>query len=748
VEPSHFDRGLHGWVERAFSRWAILLVRGSRWWWWGVGLLSAILLTGVPRLQMDVRLNAFLIEDDPDYLAFQALRQRFDNDELLLVVVAPPAGMSLLDPAMMDGLRAVHDGATRIDSVAWVSSLARARRLQVGTQTLSWEPWLPVDATAADAAAILREEALRGRLVGRDRRTLILRLGIENSDSLTLVPDLRELLRVHMPAGSHWWMVGTPVVKEALRASLRVDGARVGPAAAVVCFFVLALALRSLRHALITVGVAVLATLWTLGLMGWVGAPLTIVSVIVPTLILVIGLTDGIHLVTDAGHRGVIHSLKRVGPACLWTSVTTIAGFLGLTFMGVPALRDTGTWTALGIAIALIHGVVTLPLLLRKFPYHPGVELEKAGRPGWWGHRTARPTVAVALLAFVACVPGIQRLHSETDLVRYFATDDPLRVGYRQAEAALGGSTPLSLLVERRDGGVMIDEGPLAVMERLRTACLGHPLVLSVDALPSLLHELQGEEPDSRAPITRETAAQLLLLAELAGASGPANVLLSSDQEVARLLLFLPELSSRRMVEVADWLRRTATEVAGQEYRVSLAGNALHQANTMNAIDYGLPRGMAVALLLIAILFRSLLGSWGWSTIALLPNMLPIVGVLGTMGWVRCPLDLSTAMTGSVALGLAVDDTIHMALGYRHHRQRRMGVEEAMAVTLATSGRALRLTTVVLMAGFGLLGLSSFAPTRRFGLLTCLTLALALAADLVLLPALIRLWEGRRRPTS
>jgi hypothetical protein len=130
---------------------------------------------------------------------------------------------------------------------------------------------------------------------------------------------------------------------------------------------------------------------------------------------------------------------------------------------------------------------------------------------------------------------------------------------------------------------------------------------------------------------------------------------------------------------------------------------------------------------------------------ALLPNLLPVVGVLGTMGWLRIPLDLSTAMTGSVALGLAVDDTIHMALGYRHHRERRLGIEDAMAATLATSGRALWLTTSVLMAGFGLLVLSSFAPTRRFGLLTCLTLALALAADLVVLPALIRLWEGRRR---
>ncbi|MGD2063550.1 MAG: MMPL family transporter [Nitrospirota bacterium] len=731
-------------MERAFSRWTIVLMRRPGRWWLLVGLLSALLLAGLPRLQMDVRLNAFLVEDDPDFLAFQALRQRFDNDELLLVVVTPPVGMPLLDPLMVDGLRAVHDEAVGFESVVWASSLARARRLQVGPQTLTWEPWLPPGASAASATAALQEQALRGRLIGRDGRSLILRLGLENSDSIDLVPNLNASLHAHMPPGSRWWMVGTPVLKEALRDSLRVDGLRLGPAAAAVCFVLLALALRSLRHALITVAASLLATLWTLGLMGWTGAPLTIVSVIVPTLILVIGLTDGLHLVTAAGHGGVVHALKRVGPACVWTSVTTIAGFLGISFMGVPALRDTGIWTAVGISMAFFHAVVTLPLLLRRFPYRPGVELEKVGRTGWWGAHTARPTVAVALLGFAALVPGIQRIQSETDLVRYFAVDDPLRVGYRQAETALGGSMPLNLLVERRDGGSMIDAGSLLVVERLRTACLDHPLVLSVDALPGLLHELQGEAPDSSTTIDRDEAAQLLLLAELAGAGGPANALLSGDRQVARLLLLLPELSSRRMVEVANWLRRTAKEVAGADYQVSLAGNALHQANTMNAINYGLPCGVVVALVLIAVLFRALLGSWRWSGMALLPNLLPVVGVLGTIGWLRVPLDLSTAMTGSVALGLAVDDTIHMALGYRHHRQRRMGVEQAMAVTLATSGRALRLTTVVMMAGFGLLALSSFCPTRRFGLLTCLTLALALVSDLVLLPALIRLSEGRR----
>jgi len=740
-ECSPFSGRLQAWVERGFARWTVTLVRRPGRWWATAGLLSILVVAGLPRLGIDVRLSAFMVEDDPDFLAFQAFRNRFENDDLLLAVVAPPGGMAITDPAMLAGLGAVHDGARHLDSVVWVSSVARARRLRVSADSLSWEPWLPPGASAARLADLLQDKALRGRLVGRDGDTLILRLGLEHSDAVDLVPQMNALLAEQMPSGSRWWLVGTSVVKEALRGALRTDGVWLAPAAALACFVVLAVALRSFRHSLVLVGVALLGALCTLGLMGWLGIPVTIVSVVVPTLILVIGLTDGVHLVIAAGHGGVAHAVKRVGPASLWTSVTTAVGFLGLSFMGVPALRSTGIWVAVGVVIAFLHSVVTLPLVLRRVPYRPRVALEKVSRTGWWGAHTATPTVVIALVACAAVVPGLLRLQSETDMVRYFSPADPLRVGYLHAEAALGGSTPLNLLVERRDGGVMIQEDALATVSRLRAACLLHPLVLSCEAIPALLRTLKGEDPDQEGGVTRDEAAQLLLLAELADAAGPANALLSTDRKVARLLLFLPEISSRRMANLATWLRARAAEVAGPEYRTSLAGTALHQANTMNALNDGLPRGMAVALLFIGLLFRFLLGSWCWSGATLLPNILPVVGVLGTMGWLGLPIDLSTAMTGSVALGLAVDDTIHMALGYRHHRERRMGVEEALAATLATSGTGLRLTTAVLVAGFGLLGLSSFAPTRHFGLLTCLTLALALLADLVLLPALIRLLE-------
>ncbi|RMF88210.1 MAG: hypothetical protein D6739_00450, partial [Nitrospirae bacterium] len=239
------------------------------------------------------------------------------------------------------------------------------------------------------------------------------------------------------------------------------------------------------------------------------------------------------------------------------------------------------------------------------------------------------------------------------------------------------------------------------------------------------------------------------LLAELAGATGPARALLSPDRRATRLLLLFPELSSARMVEVASWVERQARALLPPEYRVTVAGTALHEARMMNLVSRGLRRGMGAALLVIGGLFWALMGSWRWGVATLIPNLVPVGGLLGAMGWIGLPLDFSTAMIGSVALGLAVDDTIHMALGYRHARSRGMGVAAALETVVATSGRSLTLTTWVLVTGFALLGLSTFAPTRRFGLLTCLCLLVALAADLWLLPALIRLLEGcESRPAA
>ncbi len=737
-EPPHPDGPVERLIERLFARHTASLLRWPVRWAAVVAAATVLLFAGLPRLAIDVRLNAFVVENDPDFLAFHHLRERFDNDELLLVVIRPPAGVSPLDPAMIAGLGAAHDAATTLDSVVWVSSLARARRLTLGNDTLSFQRWVPADGVGeGEAAAILADGQVRGRLAGRHGESLILRLGLSDSDSPTLVTAVDRLLARHLPAGSRWATVGTPVIKQELRRALFHDARLLVPVASVGSLVILAIGLGSVRRAVPPLATALLTSGWTLGVMGWVGAPLTVVSAIAPALILVLALTDGVHL-TAAVHRdGVRAALLRVGPACLWTSATTAAGFLGLSLMGVPALIATGVWMAIGVAVGLFHAVVTLPLFLHLQVGNP---LEKEA---WEGRlpRCRRPRVraATAIVLLALLIPGIGRLHAETDMVRYFPADGSLRVGYREAEAALGGSTPLSVMIERRDGKPLLDTATLGEVVRLRDALAEQPLIASVRALPDLLATLRGE---GSGVVGEAEGAQLLLLADLAGASGPARALIDHDHRATRLLLLLPELSSARMVEIARWVDATAEGLLGDDYRVTVAGTALHEARMMNLVSQGLRRGMVAALAVIGLLFWALMGSWRWGLAAMLPNLLPVGGVLGIMGWTGMCLDFSTAMIGSVALGLAVDDTIHMALSYRHARGRGMGMDAALEETVRTSGAALKLTTWVLVAGFALLALSTFGPTRHFGLLTCLCLTVALAADLWLFPALVRLLEG------
>ncbi|RMF85909.1 MAG: hypothetical protein D6739_03880, partial [Nitrospirae bacterium] len=477
----HPEGPLQGAVERLFARHAARLLERPRRWWLLVAAATVLLVAGLPRLTVDVRLNAFVVEDDPDFLAFQHLRQRFDNDELLLVVIHPPPGVSPLAPAMVRGLAAVHDAAARLDTVVWVSSLARARRLHLSGDTLSFERWIPAGGLPPERAReVLTDPQVRGRLAGRYGETLILRLGLANSDSPTLVAELDRLLKERLPAGSRWSMVGTPVIKRALRRALYHDSRLLVPLATGAALLLLAVGLGSLRRAVPPLAAALLASLWTLGLMGWARAPLTVVSAMAPALILILALTDGVHLSTAVRRLGVRAALLGVGPACLWTSVTTAAGFLGLALMGVPALVATGVWMAVGVMVGLFHAVVTLPLFLVRA--RTGGEVREL--QGWHPCRRPGLRVALSLAALALLLPGIGRLHAETDLVRYFPADGPLRVGYRDAEAALGGSTPLSVMIERADGRPLLDARTLGLVARLRDALADHPLVASVRTLP------------------------------------------------------------------------------------------------------------------------------------------------------------------------------------------------------------------------------------------------------------------------
>jgi hypothetical protein len=336
---------------------------------------------------------------------------------------------------------------------------------------------------------------------------------------------------------------------------------------------------------------------------------------------------------------------------------------------------------------------------------------------------------AVAALALA----GAARLEIDTDLAGYFRPDHPARAGLERLERAGVGPVAADVVVSRGRGPRFDTPEGLAVLARAAAALREEPALMGVVTGAELADAVAREDPDPAPPAERLERALERMRTE-PGLDRLRASLLAADGGSARIMLLLPMASYDRLQPVLERCRARAERAAGAEAWITGAYPlVLGAQRSVLATVVG---SLTLTALAIAAILRLLLGSARAALAALAANLWPVLFVLGTMGWAGVAIDATTAMIAAVALGLAVDDTLH-TLGWFRRSARRRGAAAAAVAALGRGAPALILTTALLAAGFGICGLSSFLPVARLGALTALALVVALAADLVLLPPLL-----------
>jgi predicted RND superfamily exporter protein len=493
-----------------------------------------------------------------------------------------------------------------------------------------------------------------------------------------------------------------------------------------------------------------------LGAMGWAGAKLNLVLVILPPVLFVIALATSVHLLVGwrswrasglATAEAVAATWREKGWAVLFTGVTTLIGFGSLATSRVPPVRSLGLWAAAGLGLLTIAAFTLLPALVleleRRSPMPSPTRFERLlaafGRScGEACTRRRRLVLALALALGLLGLAGLPRLRLETNALRYLDPTRPARSGIERIERAGIGSSAVELVLAHEDGRPWSEPEALSALSALARELTSEPLVLGVvgpgDVVDSVARELSGAAPFEAIPAeAREEAIDELLLSprrrEL------LEPLLSPDSRRARLSVFTRLVG---FVEL-DPLVESATAAARERLpgaRVVATGQYPLLQRVQRRLFETLGTSLGITLVAIALVFRLILGGARITLLAMVPNVLPVLVVLGAMGWAGVPLDVATVMVSSVVLGLAVDDTIH-TLGHHRELSRRHGARIAAIETLERTAGAYVLTGLVLGLGFATCALSDFAPTARFGALAALGVFAAVLCDLTLLPALL-----------
>ncbi len=544
-----------------------------------------------------------------------------------------------------------------------------------------------------------------------------------------------------------------------------------------VIAIVLYVLFRRLSGVLLPLMVVFLSLLSTFGAVGLSGLPLGIPSQILPSFLLAVGVGSALHIMVifyqdyDRGaapEDAVAAALGHSGLAVAMASVTTAGGLASFTAAELAPVSALGVFAPFGVLIGLVFCLTLLPALLTTLPLRRRPVDLGAGETGIYERALLRlgnfsvdhaGGVAFAwLLVVIVAAVGASRLSFSHDTLRWFPPDDPVRTHIEAVDAEMGGTMMLEVVIDTGKENGLHEPAALDALTGLherveKMTGAGGLYVGKVTSLLDVVKEIHaaltandpddGGQPDTL-PRTREAIAQELLLFESAGSDDLEKVV-DSQFSTARVTLKLPYVPPMNYGEFIPQVEASVRELFGEQVEVYTTGFMALLSAAFKAMGTSLIRSYTLALLIIAPLMVLLIGNLRGGLISMLPNLAPIIMTLGLMGWTGIYLDAFTLLIGSIAIGLAVDDTIHFMHNFERYYGRSGDVRRAVADTLRTTGQALLMTSIVLSAGFFIYMAADLENFFNFGMLTGFTILVAFLADVMLAPALVALAAGGRR---
>ena len=744
-----------------------------------LALSAAALAAIVPRLEGGLPIDftpQALFERDAESAAAMALRAhwgRDDND--LMVLLSGP----IFSPRGLEAVAALHEGLAASPGVVQVDSLASipvARRSPEGDVAV--EPLLTSPAPRApEEAAALRararaDPALRGVAVSPDGELATLRVRLD--PALQRVAELGPAVAraraaaaaSPLPPGFSVDSTGVPAVRVDIVDQLVRDQARFFPLSAALFAVVLALIYRGPVPGLLPLFAVGLAVLWSTGLLLGAGVTFNVLSALVPTLVLVIGLSDGIHLLNryreelaeGAGdaEAAMGRTLRHLAPACFLTSFTTAVGFGSLAAASSPAIREFGLHCAISVLVAWLAVTLALPALLAWVPPARALGSRRQGR---------RVEVALARLdALVAARPGAALgacaaltaaalvvgagVGTDSHILELFPEEHPSRAAFDAVIEHGGGVIPAYAHLEAEAAGAFLEPAILARVGALEDQLMAREEVRWSASPASVLAgvhlALTGEE---QPPTDRSVVEQELFVLELGGAEGALRAVVDEASRHARVLLLTTDAGGHRFLELADAIEREGAAIfEGAGVRVRAAGDGVVASAGVHRIIDDLVGSVGLALLLIGLTLWALFRDWRLAAISMIPNALPLVFTVAALGVAGQSIQTGNVISFAVAVGLAVDDTIHFLVRLREERAGGRDTAAAIRHTFRGAGPALVYTSALLVVGLGALVMSDVVAIRHFGALVAVTLVAALGTDLVALPAGLHLLGERALP--
>ncbi len=726
-------------------------------------VLLGVSVYGISKLQMVYDFEAFFPKGDPDLEFYQTYRGEFGPDDNQLFI-----GLQISNGVFRQEVLLQLEALTnRLDSVAGIKQVVALNRVKSVIKSpfgLTQLQVLHIDEPEryqADSVKIMQDERLVGRLVSSDAKVLVVILQMQDSISQAQANELNvilpSILEQYFPGS--WHLAGKATIQAEY---VRVQQQEVvfftvlsGLLVLVMLWFIY----RRPLPIIVALGTVMLALVYFMGLLGLLGISLDLMSALFPILMLIVGLSDVIHLLAryqqclmqgDSRQQALTLTIKDIGLAVLLTSATTSIGFLSLATSRIGPVQQFGYTAAIGVMMAYATAILVVPTLLMMIKPNLMVAhnpLTSIDRLAQWFYRKAKDNEGLVLkttgLLLVLGLGGLWLVNAEARLQNDLPRREKLKTDFMFFEDNLGGFRSFEVALLPQNGLDIHHPKVLLAIDSLEQYLASRGEVRAISSPVTLYKSLHRAYNVDRVAFYRlPSDTTTFKKYEKLIADNPTDLskaIIGRDGKIGRLSGRTNDVGSDSTTVVYDNLRAWAAQnISPEILKVRITGSALLYDNNNIYLVGGLLQGIGIAFVSISLIMALLFRSLRMVVISFVPNVLPLLLTAAFMGYLGIALDAPTTIIFTIAFGIAVDDTIHFLSCYRVELVNGLGKEQAIERSYRLAGKAMILTTIVLFFGFMVLLGSQMLLTMKVGMLVSITLVTALIGDLLLLPVLLR----------
>ncbi|HIF5877843.1 TPA: efflux RND transporter permease subunit [Vibrio parahaemolyticus] len=708
-------------------------------------------------------------------LAFDEIQTTFAKTDNLAIVIAPedgdiftPQTLSLIQKITVDAWQVPY--SSRVDSIANYQHTEAFDDDLLVEDLLYSEYELTPERISKVKSIALSEPVLKSALVSEKGDVTVVNITVQlpemdkTAEVEEVVSSINAMIdryqRAYPDVTFH--KAGIIAMNHAFMTAAQDDSSTLVPTMLVVILVFLTIMLRSILSVIATLIVIIGSVMATMGISGWAGMFLSTATVNVPTLIMTLAVADCVHVIATMRQsmkngftkvQSIERSIALNFVPILITSVTTAIGFLMMNMSDSPVLRDFGNLSALGVMVACFLSVTLLPALLKLLPIHVKMETSQdqkhvMDRLGDFvvSQRRALLPLSVAVIVVCASLIPLNKVNDES--VEYFGQRNEFRQAADFMEERISGMTNISIAIKTNESQGIAAPDFLNTIGEFSSWLRDQPETDHVATLADVYKRLNknmhgDDEAYYLLPQERELAAQYLLLYEMSLPYGlDLNNQINVDKSSIKMVLTVANLGSVELVDLENRIYQWFAERAPQ-YQVVASSPSLMFAHIGETNMASMLSTLPITLVLISALLIFALRSVKLGLISLMPNIAPAVIGFGLWALISGEINLGLSVVVTLTLGIVVDDAVHFLSKYQRARREGQTAEQAVRYAFHTVGRALWITTVVLVAGFSVLAMSSFRLNADMGQLSAIVIFIALVVDFLFLPTLLMLFDKK-----